>query len=141
MSKIMLCRPADALVKSALSFVEEAAQLSWVILFGGDRWSPVEVVAVAVEEEQPVGLATLAPHDEIGRGGPQIIGVWVCPPMRSQGIGVHLVAALAEESLRRYGQAPSLVAVTNAGRMLAEAAQRKGASLHIQPVVGIAQLP
>jgi GNAT superfamily N-acetyltransferase len=139
--KIVLCHPTDPLVESALSLVEEIAQLSWVILFGGDRWSPVEVVAVAMEEEQPVGMATLAPHDEMGTGGPHIIGVWVCPPMRSQGIGGRLVASLAEESQRRYGQAPTLVTVTNVGKMLAEAALHNGISIRVQHANDMANLP
>lgn len=94
------------------------------ILFGGDRWLVVACVALALDDQdQPIGLATLAPTDELGGGGPHIIGVWVDLARRRQGVGQRLVQALIDESLTRYGAPPTAVAVTPAGLALVRRVQ------------------
>lgn len=101
------------------------------LLFGGDRWACVEVCALALRDQQAVGLATLAPTDEVGAGGPQIIGVWVRPDQRRQGLGTALLVALAAEAQRRYGQPATVVCVSPAGLAAARRAVRTGATLQI----------
>jgi GNAT superfamily N-acetyltransferase len=72
-------------------------------IFGGVRWHQVEVIAVAVDDTGlVVGMASLAPGGEYGEMTPKILGVWVRPHSRMQGIGTLLVKQLAEESLSRY---------------------------------------
>lgn len=131
----------------AVAYIKERAMqiapLSWVMLLEGDRWRPVECCAVAFSEEEngdPVGIATLAPTNELGNGGPCIIGVWVVPYLRRSGIALRLIAMLARESVARYGSAPSMTAVSPAGRALALSAQRQGIDLVVH-VVPCADLP
>jgi GNAT superfamily N-acetyltransferase len=104
--------------------------LSRGLLFGGDRWSPVEVVAIAHNDAgDDVGIATLAPRDEGGNPRPTIIGLWVDPAARRHGIGAALLVALAAESHRRYRAAAHVQAVTADGHRAIVAAQAAGAHL------------
>jgi len=89
--------------------------LALALLFGGDRWQHVAVCAVATAGGEDVGMASLAPCDEGGQGGPHIIGVWVHPAWRRQGIGTALLTALAEESRHSYHQTATAEAVTEPG--------------------------
>lgn len=75
--EVKIVSPHEA--KPALDMVQAVAVASWVILFQADRWYPVEHVAIAWNEQEPIGLATLAPTNEMGEGGPHIIGIWVHP--------------------------------------------------------------
>jgi GNAT superfamily N-acetyltransferase len=110
----------DPLVQRAKALIEREAMLSWVLLFEGDRWHYVECCAVALNDEgQPVGLASLSPTDEMGAGGPNVIGLWVSPPYRRQGTGLALVARLAQESWERYGRGAPMLAITKAAVGLA----------------------
>ncbi len=72
--------------------------LTAALLFGGDRWGCVVYVALAARAGRDVGIATLAPTNEDGDDGPNIIGVWVEPTHRRQGIGRRLLLTLAAES-------------------------------------------
>lgn len=49
--------------------------LTAALLFGGDRWSCVDAVALAALAGRDVGIATLAPTNEDGGDGPDIIGM------------------------------------------------------------------
>lgn len=109
------------IVQSAKEKVMTQAMLSWVLLFEGDRWRYVERVAVAMRDDEPIGIASLAPCDEEGNNGPQVIGVWVAPEWRKQGIGVQLVKTLAEESQKLYGQAATIYGVSVGGQALVQA--------------------
>jgi len=61
-------------------------------IFGGARLSCcTEHVAVYDEDDVCVGIATIAPEGEQGSGMPTIVGVWVHPLYRKQGIGTSLV--------------------------------------------------
>lgn len=102
------------------------------LLFGGDRWQYVDHVAVAKQDEQLMGLASLAPCDELGEGAPQIIGIWVSRSYRRRGYGVAMLKALSEESQRRYGQVPSIYPVTEAGARLCLAAKQESVLLDVR---------
>jgi GNAT superfamily N-acetyltransferase len=119
MTTIAILPPPHLLVEAALAQVEQVSPVAWVILFGGDRWYPVEYVALAVEQESPVGIATLAPADELDKNGPQIIGIWVHPVQRRRRIATALLTALAEQSLSVYGKQATWVVATREGSLLA----------------------
>lgn len=109
--------------------------LSAAVLFGGDRWLVVERVAIALDDAaMPIGIATLAPTDEVGGDGPHIIGVWVDLAQRRRGVGQRLVQALIDESVARYGAPPAAVAVTPAGLALARRVQTADARLIVGDV-------
>ncbi len=131
----------DPLAQQALHVVEQAAMVSWVILFGGDRWRPVEYVAVACYGDEVVGLASLAPTDEMDVPPPQIIGVWVAPAFRHRGTGVQLVRVLSEQSQKVYDRVPVIVPVTRAGQALIEAVLKQGIALEAQRGTGYSVLP
>lgn len=115
---------------------------SFVILFGGDRWSCIEDVALAVVDgDQIIGIATIAPTDEMGHDGPSIIGCRVHPSHRRQGIGSALVRALVDESLSRYGQAPHMVGVTREGLQRAFALVAHGVARQVHTAGGANSLP
>ncbi|HEU4324486.1 MAG TPA: hypothetical protein VFS21_15195 [Roseiflexaceae bacterium] len=96
--------------------------------FGGDRLTSTAYFAVALEAGVPVGLASLAPTDEEGQGGPHIIAVWVVAEL-VRSAGAALLRALVEESQRRYGVAPTLVAVAPEEAEVAREALRQGVAL------------
>jgi GNAT superfamily N-acetyltransferase len=100
--------------------------LTAALLFGGDRWGCVVYVALAARAGRDVGIATLAPTNEDGDDGPNIIGVWVELTHRRQGIGSRLLLTLAAESQVRYGSSVRADAITPAGWRLAQAALRAG---------------
>ncbi len=129
MPDIVIVEPGHPLAQQALHLVQNEAMLSWVILFGGDRWHCVEHVAVAMQDNEPVGMATLSPHDEMSAGGPHVIGIWVHPEYRRQGIATEMLKILVEESQRRYGTVPTVVPVTRVGLHLIESALRQGIAL------------
>lgn len=137
--EVKIVSPREA--KPALDVVQVVATVSWVILFQADRWYPVEHVAIAYEQEKPIGLATLAPTDDMGEEGPHIIGIWVHPDHRRQGIGSALLNALCNTSLEVYGVAPSLVPVTHSGAALVQEAQRTGIQIISKSVHGYGDLP
>lgn len=121
---------------------QHEATPSVVILFGGERWYRVERVALLDDEQgQRVGVATLAPTNELGGGGPHIIGVWVAPPARRQGHGLALLCALSQESQRLYGVEPTIVTATLDGAKLAKRAVDSGVALHVIVAGGNATLP
>lgn len=141
---ISVVAPNSDIARAALKLIEEVAQLSFVILFGGDRWQYVEAVAVAQggdSGEDIIGLASLAPTDEMGEGGPQIIGIWVAIAYRRQGAAMALIDALAVESQARYQQKATIVPATLAGYKLALAALARNLPLFVPKVTGFGSLP
>ena len=141
---IIVVDRSDARVAAAKGLVAGMALTTWAVLFDGDRWHYVERVALALDPSglgTPLGLASLAPSNEMGEGGPNIIGVWVHPAARQKGIGLALVEALATESLARYGKQASMEGVTTQGFLLGQAALKRGIPLHFVEVGGFGELP
>jgi GNAT superfamily N-acetyltransferase len=68
------------------------------ILFAGDRLRCCELAIVAIEGEDLLGLATIAPKGEY-TGIPTIVGIWVKPSCRGLGIGSSLLRRSIEEML------------------------------------------
>lgn len=120
MIEIDICRWDDTLAQQALHSIARKSQICWVILFSGERWSHVEWVAVARDDKSIIGLASLAPTNEMGKFGPHIIGVWVGKGYRRQGIATQLVQALGRKSLNEYGIEPIIIAATLDGKHLVE---------------------
>jgi GNAT superfamily N-acetyltransferase len=72
-----------------------------VILFGGERLSCCDEAVVATSQDgRIVGLATLAPEGETGRW-PEIVGLYVDPAWRRQGIGKRLLTRAVERMAER----------------------------------------
>lgn len=118
----------DLAVNQFKEAVLQLAPISWVICFEADRWRYVEavVLAHAKTDERVVGMATIAPCDEMGKGDPEVIGVWVHPSARKRGIGIGLVKKASEEVQKRYEVLPVLEAYSQAGYGLVRAAEREG---------------
>jgi hypothetical protein len=116
--------PHDPIVERMLRVMRKNAPQSYQILFMGDSWLHVELVGVYTytPTSAPFGIASLAPTDELGQGGPHIIGLWINPFVRRRGAGTHLLVILTLESIQRYGVPPTVVAVTTAGLNTAHAA-------------------
>jgi predicted GNAT family acetyltransferase len=112
--------------------------LAWVTLFGGDRWTYVERVAIVRNDaQQIIAIATLAPCNEEGQGGPQIIGVWVERAHRRKKLGLALLKALSQESLARYDLVPGLVPVTTAGAKLCQSVQQQNVQINMLSKVAL----
>lgn len=130
----------DPAVAEAKNIVRDISIQSWVLLFEGERWYHIERVAVALENDVAIGLASLSPQDEAGNDTPEIIGVWVHSDQRRQGIATQLVAALSEEALRLYGKIPIIEGVTKTGRVLALSSAKRGVA-EAGESPGLAKLP
>lgn len=144
LTNIAITDPNDPHAVVAKKIVENIAIPSWVILFEGERWIHVERVAIAlVDEDSIIGIASLSPHGEYNdlNEAPSIIGVWVHPNYRRQGIGSSLVKALAEESMQRYGKAPKIVSATKAGLALVRRAERDNVGVVAVNAGGFGDLP
>lgn len=118
MIEIILSSRTDVHVRLLSDLIQQENPLAAGILFAGDRWQHVAHVARAVSDQAlSVGMATLAPCDEMGAGGPHIIGVYVLPAYRRQGIGRRLIAALVAKSQQVYGRGVTAECVTHEGLM------------------------
>jgi hypothetical protein len=111
------------------------------VLFMADRWRYVDRVVVAAMEGQDVGLATLAPSNDMGQGGPHIIGVWVRPEQRRNGYCNWMLRLASADSLWRHNVPPQVVAVTSSGLLSVEAACAAGVVLKVVSVVSGMSLP
>ncbi len=143
MHTIKIVDRTDPLATQAKQLVFEHSVASWAILFDGERWYHVERIAVALQDGNPVGMASLCPHGELNEPGegPQIIGVWVLPELRGGGIGTALVHALAEESQRLYQQVPKMFAVTQSANALAKRLRGSNVDVEIVDTGGFGELP
>lgn len=140
--KITIVDRNDPLVAHAKDIVQNIAIASWVLLFEGERWYHIERVAIALEDNgHIVGLASLEQPCEYNENTPEIIGVWVHPDHRREGIGTALIKALAEESMQCYGQAPKIVSATKAGAALIKAADRDNVGVVAVHAGGFGNLP
>ena len=130
--------PADAEV---LQLLDRMPAISRAILFSGDRWSPVEVVAVLRANKLAVGLASLAPVDEMGGDQPTIIGLWIDPANRGAGAAKLLLQQASHESLERYGRPPHVTAITPAGLRALVGARASGVAIEVVSAVTGMELP
>ena len=129
--EIRVCAADDLVVGSAKEVVRAASMVSWVLLFEGERWCHIERVVVALVDDEIVGLASLSQQDAASNDIPEIVGVWVRPEYRRQGIGTKLVNALSEEAQRLYQEAPRIVGVSTAGAALARYVARHGVNVDV----------
>ena len=144
---IHILSPADQRVRRFLDSFFDGTFPQLVVagatLFGGDRIECVEAAALLEENGVAIGLATLAPTDEMGLNGPTIIALWTEPEARAlpsyRKLAVALFRALVEESKRRYGAKPRFVPVTQTEQFVAQQAQEEGVDFIYVPVKG--QLP
>jgi ribosomal protein S18 acetylase RimI-like enzyme len=114
----MIRLPHEQPVAQFLDRLQQDDSMSYVVLFGGDRWRHVTTCACATVRGTMVGLATLAPCNELGGGGPHIIGVYIMPDHRKQGWGRALITALVEESMTEYKTQPTACVITPDGMAL-----------------------
>jgi GNAT superfamily N-acetyltransferase len=105
---IVIIQKEDPKVKEILDVVRAESRFDYAMLFAGDRWYPVEWVALYLLNSIPVGVATLAPTDEMAQGDPHIIGGYVLKANRRQGIGGELLKVLVAKSLKEYSLPPTV---------------------------------
>lgn len=125
---IVLCERQDPRVDQFIHYLLNTPvfRAHGAILFGGDRFACVEVVAIA---GHTAGMATLAPHDEEGQGGPRIIALFIDPEIGAterRTLGGELLLALCRESEQRYGALPRLILVTETERQAALECRARG---------------
>lgn len=124
-------------VQDAQSIWEEllnGAPIAAAILFGGDRWEPVEVVFTARDEDgKLIGLASLSPHTEAGDASEaEMIGAWVHPEHQRRGIGWQLVERVARYAQEVWDKPLLINGVTMEGKKLAEYAALRGTQLGLR---------
>ena len=144
---IDLLQPTDSRVRRFLdAFFEGTFPQLMIVgatLFGGDRIFDVDVVAMLVVNGIDIGIATLAPMDEIGEGKPSILALWIDSEAKSmpnyRNLSLSLFRSLVEESVKRYGTVPRFAPATQTELQVAQWAQEEGISFTLVPVHG--QLP
>lgn len=83
-------------MSQAFTFVHSQTSAAVGILFAGDRFSCCDQGVGAFKNEL-VGIATIAPEGEMHDGTPTIVGLYVSPEHRCQGIGTALMRAAVEQ--------------------------------------------
>lgn len=87
-----------------------------ICLFGGDRLSCCDGAVAAMNDDNlVVGVASYSKHGEGYSGRPSIIGCWVHPVFRRQGIGMEL---LRMATAKLCVVKPEIVPVSESGRGL-----------------------
>ena len=93
---IELYNVEDEAVNMVVDVLMQEITVPKAILFGGDRWRCVDEVAVARRQGELAGIATISYRGEQEDGKPTLVGVYVFPEHRLQGVGTKLTrAALA----------------------------------------------
>ncbi|OGD56781.1 hypothetical protein A2V71_01515 [Candidatus Berkelbacteria bacterium RBG_13_40_8] len=96
---ILLKNEVDEVVREWLNLGH--SQIVLVTLFVGDRLSVIdESVAIKVDGKI-VGIATIAPQGEMMSGVPTIVGIYVLPEFRRQGLGKILLLSAIERCQER----------------------------------------
>lgn len=129
--------------RTAKQDIMQADMLSWVTLFESDSWRYITHVAIARNEQGAlIGLASFAMQGEDGESTPEIVGVWVAPEHRRQGIGTRLLIRCVDEATLLGAHEPiRITGVTNAGHALARRAYEQGLSLEVRSSSGFGDLP
>jgi GNAT superfamily N-acetyltransferase len=78
---------------------ESGAKL--MVLFGGDRLSCCDEAVAIKSGDHIVGIATISPNGEDGSSRPTIVGVFVLPQFRGQGLGRQLMMEAIQHCLDR----------------------------------------
>lgn len=91
------------------------------ILFGGDRIACCDEAILVVINSVIIGAATIAPKGESCEDGPEIVGVFVRPEYRRQGIGKKLINLAIDRCLERGLGKPTMVPATDEGQKLINA--------------------
>ena len=113
-----------AALAGELGLTERFASTEAAIRQHGHGARPLFSTLIA-EAEAPVGLALYFPHFSTMRGQPGVYvqDLWCAPGMRGQGLGAHLLAAVAEAAARDWGAAYMALSVhghnADAGRFYA----------------------
>lgn len=109
------------------------------ILFGGQRMSVVDVMALLTVNGTDAGIATLSEQGEMRNGEPAIVGVWIDPELKSHPHsliwGCALFRRLVDEAHTRCAKRPTFYPVTRTEMMIAEEAKRQGASFDLVEVM------
>jgi GNAT superfamily N-acetyltransferase len=119
-ASVTLVSRAAPPAKAAYALVHAAAPPTAALLFGGERWTDADLVAIAGDAHESdaaaiVGLATLALDGHHMRDAPEIIGVWVAPDRRRRGIGRAPAATPALAAQEYAGRPALLIPVTREG--------------------------
>lgn len=124
--------------RAAKQDILQVDTLNFAVLFGNDQWRYVTHAAIARDETGTlVGLASLAMHGEDGEGTPEIVGVWVHPEHRRQGIGTRLLIRCVDEATFLGAQEPvRITGVSIEGHALARRASEQGLWLDVRSSSG-----
>lgn len=76
-------------------------RMALVILMAGDRLSCCDEAVIALEGDDFLGAATIAPEGEQFSGEPTLVGLWVVPEHRGRGIGQALLEAAVRRMVTR----------------------------------------
>lgn len=134
MQNILLVPVPSGQASAAKRDLLEAHFINFATLFGSEQWWHVTYAAIARDENGAlIGLATLAMQGEDGESSPEIVGVWVHPRVRRQGIGTRLLIACVDKALALGWQKPvRIFGVTIAGHALARRAFGQGLNLDVR---------
>lgn len=140
---LQIYRPDDDQVQHAREWLRRQAPYSFTFLFSDPLWGHIEWVALAWEQGQLVGMASLAPWDADGEGGPKIVGAWVESDHRKQGIGTALVTCLVLVAQQHYNAIPCCVVISYNGRAFVQtwAAKNLSVDFQIMPEEELIDLP
>lgn len=108
-----LTRVANELILATQDFLA-------VSFIGGDRISCCDEGVVAKRWGRVIGLATIAPHGEVGSGEPTIVGVYVLPTYRRRGIGRAVFEAAVQRCVERGFEKIRVDALTRGGLQLTQ---------------------
>ena len=75
--------------------------LTIAMLLAGDRLTCCDEGIVLKDNDQLIGLATIAPHGEQNSGEPTIVALYVCPEYRGRGYGRQILIDAIQRCLER----------------------------------------
>lgn len=122
----------------ASELIRESRDFLAAITVGGDRITCCEWAIAAYDDAKCVGLATFAPQGEEQSGQPTVVGVYVLPKYRKQGIGLALFQQTCEEAYREATRKVRVDAMSRDGtRLVKKLSQELRAHLdvHVFPTI------